>query len=270
MPGRDLGAGVAGFVFAFNPWHVAQAMHHAHVSGIEFLPLFVLFYLLALERKSLAWLAGAAVDAGAERFVLLVLPVLHALFLGLSSVCRCGCGDGQWPRGWPLAAPVLCAGLAALLLSPWLAAMAGAGSASVASIMSAATCSWPTCWRWSPFRPPICWRRYGSGIYAALTGNAWEGTVYLGLANLAFLAWALTAKGQSVRQKRLLHYALGGMIFFAVIAGGEALHVGGHVTPLHLPGVILAKLPLFANVRTPPAPWCSSICSWAWRWRRPA
>ena len=29
------------------------------------------------------------------------------------------------------------------------------------------------------------------------------------------------------------------------------MHVAGHVTPLHLPGVILAKLPFFANVRTP-------------------
>jgi len=46
--GRDAGAVLAGFIFAFNPWHVAQTMHHAHVSGIEFLPLFVLFYLQAL------------------------------------------------------------------------------------------------------------------------------------------------------------------------------------------------------------------------------
>ena len=56
--GRDLGAAVAGFVFAFNPWHVAQVMHHAHVSGIEFLPLFVLFSLRALEQRIGAhWLA---------------------------------------------------------------------------------------------------------------------------------------------------------------------------------------------------------------------
>jgi hypothetical protein len=47
VEGRDLGATVAGFVFAFNPWHVAQVMHHAHVATIEFIPLFVLFYLKA-------------------------------------------------------------------------------------------------------------------------------------------------------------------------------------------------------------------------------
>jgi 4-amino-4-deoxy-L-arabinose transferase-like glycosyltransferase len=27
--GRNAGAVLAGFVFAFNPWHVAQVMHHA-------------------------------------------------------------------------------------------------------------------------------------------------------------------------------------------------------------------------------------------------
>src|SRR5579871_655587 len=40
-----LGAVAGGFVFAFNPWHVAQALHHAHVAGIEFLPCFALCYL---------------------------------------------------------------------------------------------------------------------------------------------------------------------------------------------------------------------------------
>ena len=36
-----------------------------------------------------------------------------------------------------------------------------------------------------------------------------------------------------------------------MIAAGEALHVAGRVTPLHLPGVILSHLPFFANARTP-------------------
>ncbi len=61
--GRDAGAVLAGFIFAFNPWHVAQAMHHAHVSGIEFLPLFVLFYLQAQEQRSTRLLAAACVMA---------------------------------------------------------------------------------------------------------------------------------------------------------------------------------------------------------------
>jgi hypothetical protein len=248
-PGRDFGALVAGFVFAFNPWHVAQAMHHAHVSGIEFLPLFVLFYFLAQERKSPAWLAGAAAMQALSAlsswyffFYTLYFLLFHLVSLRL--------GEGKWPRGRMLAAPALCTGLAVLLLSPWLAAMAAPGSQSsiyypghntfVADLLALVA-----------FPPTHLLAQYGSGIYAAMTSNSWEGAVYLGLANLAFLTWALMRKKDNPSDRKALNYALAGMIFFAVIAGGEALHVGGHVTPLHLPGVILAKLPLFANVRTP-------------------
>jgi hypothetical protein len=245
VAGRDAGAAVAGFIFAFNPWHVAQAMHHAHVSGIEFLPLFVLFYLLALERNSYAWLAGAAVmDALSALscwyffFYIFYFLAFHLLYLRLK--------DGTWPRGWKLIAPALCLMGAALLLSPWLLRMMALGLKSsvyyVGNNMFVADMA-----AFIAFPPTHLLARAGSGIYAALSGNAWEGAVYLGLANLAVLTWALTRKGP----KTLLRYALGGMIFFAVIAGGETLHVAGHVTPLHLPGVILAKLPFFANVRTP-------------------
>ena len=245
VEGRDAGAAVAGFVFAFNPWHVAQVMHHAHVGQTEFLPLFVLFYLLALERRSTRWLAGAAAMQALSAlscwyflFYALYFMAFHLLVQRLR--------DKQWPRGWQLAAPALCmAGCVALLL-PWLAPMLAAGGKSegyyVGSTMFVADVL-----AYVAFPPTHLLASFGSGIYAALTGNAWEGTVYLGLINLAVLAWALTRKAE----KRLLFYALGGMAFFMVIASGEALHVGGHVTPLHLPDVILGKLPFFANVRTP-------------------
>ncbi len=250
VPGRDAGAAVAGFTFAFNPWHVAQAMHHAHVSGIEFLPLFVLFYLKALEQRSWQWLIAAAVmDALSALscwyffFYALYFMAFHLLYLRIH--------ETKWPRGWRLAAPVLITAGAALLLAPWLVPMAASGlQASVYYIGNnmfvadlAALVAFP---------PTHLLARYGSGVYASLTGNAWEGTVYLGLANLGVLAWALTRpKSKQSSGKPLLAYALGGMGFFIVIAAGEALHVAGHVTPLHLPGVILAKLPFAANVRTP-------------------
>ena len=249
VQGRDIGAAIAGFAFAFNPWHVAQAMHHAHVSGIEFLPLFVLFYLWALDRKSLGWLVAAAamqalcaLSSWYFFFYTLYFMVFHLLSLRLR--------EGQWPRGWPLAASALSIGIAVLLLSPWLVAMAAPGSQSsiyypghntfVADLLALVA-----------FPPTHLLAQYGSGIYAAMTSNSWEGAVYLGLANLAFLSWAVTRKKDKTPGKAVLNYALAGMGFFIVLAGGETLHVGGHVTPLHLPGVILAKLPLFANVRTP-------------------
>ncbi len=244
MPGRDFGAVVAGFIFAFNPWHVAQVMHHAHVSGIEFLPLFVLFYLLALKHRSLAWLAGAAAMQAFSALSCWYFFFYALYFMGfhlLASRVR----ESKWPRGWALAVPVLCAGLATFLLSPWVVTMAESGLKASVYYGSNMFVADPLAM--VAFPPTHLLARYGSGVYAALTGNVWEGTVYLGLVNLAFLVWALTRK----TDKKLMHYALGGMVFFAIIAGGEALHFGGRVTPLHLPGVILANLPLFANVRTP-------------------
>ena len=247
-PGRDMGAAIAGFVFAFNPWHVAQVMHHAHVSGIEFLPLFVLFYLQALERKSYSWLAVAvamealsALSCWYYFFYAFYFMAFHLLVLRVRG--------GRWPRGWMLAAPALCTGGATLLLSPWLLPMVTSGLGSLAyygSNMFVADLL-----AFTAFPPTHLLARFGSGIYASLTGNAWEDTVYLGLVNLAVLAWALTRRSSEPGGRALLHYALGGAAFFAIIAGGEALHVGGYVTPLHLPGIILAKLPFFANVRTP-------------------
>jgi len=250
VAGRDAGATVAGFIFAFNPWHVAQVMHHAHVSGIEFLPLFALFYLKALERKNYGWLiAAAAMNALSALscwyffFYAFYFLAFHLLYLRLH--------ERRWPRGWRLMAPALCVGLAALILTPWLLPMVGSGLKNsvyyVGNNMFVADLA-----AFIAFPPTHLLAQYGSGIYAMLTGNAWEGTVYLGLVNLVVLAWALTrSRIEQTTPKTLLYYALGGMIFFAVIAGGEALHVAGHVTPLHLPGVILAKLPFFANVRTP-------------------
>jgi hypothetical protein len=245
VAGRDIGAAVAGFIFAFNPWHVAQVMHHAHVSGIEFLPLFVLFALKALEQRSWKWLIAAAAANALSAlscwyffFYAFYFLAFHLLYLRIH--------ERRWPRGWRLMAPALCVGLAALMLTPWLLPMMGSGLKNtvyyVGNNMFVADLA-----AFIAFPPTHFLARYGSGLYAALTGNAWEGTVYLGLVNLAVLIWALTRKGP----KTLLQYALGGMIFFAIIAGGEALHVASHVTPLHLPGVILAKLPFFANVRTP-------------------
>ena len=79
-------------------------MHHAHVSGIEFLPLFVLFYLKALEQRSWTWLAAAALmDALSTLscwyffFYAVYFLAFHLLYLRIH--------DGKWPRGWALTAP---------------------------------------------------------------------------------------------------------------------------------------------------------------------
>lgn len=242
VAGRNAGAALAGFIFAFSPWHVTQVMHHAHVATIEFLPLFVLFYLRSLEEHDHRFLA-AAIGMMALSALSCWYYLFYALYFMTFELLYLCIRDRKWPRGWMLAAPALCLGGSLLLLAPWLIPMIAAGAPTypganeyVADLLALVA-----------FPPTHLLAQAASGLYAGLTGNPWEATVYLGLANLAALAWAMTRK----TDKRLLHYALSGMFFFTVIAAGETLHVGGHVTWLALPDFVLAKLPFFANVRTP-------------------
>jgi hypothetical protein len=222
-------------------------MHHAHVADIEFLPFFVLCYLLALERRSAIWLAGAvafyalsALSSWYYLFYGFYFLAFHLLYLRVHA--------HRWPRGWQLAAPALCIAGTLILLSPLLAPMAASGlhddvyyigsNMFVADLMA-----------YTAFPPMHLLGGWTRSLYAAFTGNPWEDTVYLGLANLGVLAWALwRCRGA---ERRTLFYAIGGMIFFCVLASGDALHWGGHTLPIHMPGIVLAHLPFFANARTP-------------------
>lgn len=245
VPGRDAASAIAGFIFAFNPWHVAQAMHHAHVSTIEFFPLFVLFYLLALERRSYRLLAAAAFLQAVNAlscwyffFYAFYFTVFHFLAQRVQ--------NGKYPRGWPMAAPILCSGFAALLLTPWLAHMLA--SAPTSSFLYFGTNMFVAdLAALFAFPPTHLLARYGDRVYAALTGNAWEGAVYLGLANLGLLAWALTRKGD----KRLLYYGLAGIGLFLIVAMGDRVHIAGYVTKIQPPGVLLSAIPVLSNIRTP-------------------
>jgi len=86
--------------------------------------------------------------------------------------------------------------------------------------------------------------------YAQLSGNPWESAVYLGLVNIALLIWYRLRTWRA--GDPVLVYALCGMLTFCVFASGETLHAFGHdFTYIHLPDLVLAKLPFVANVRTP-------------------
>ncbi|MEI9989160.1 MAG: hypothetical protein WDM86_03895 [Rhizomicrobium sp.] len=237
---------IGGFVFAFNPSHVAHVMHHAHVSSIEFLPFFALAYLLALERRSYAWLAAAvaffalsALSSWYYLFYCAYFVAFHLLYLRVR--------DHAWPRGWNLIAPALCLAATGLLLAPWLVPMIAAAQPGIYD--TGANTYVADLAAYVAFPPEHVLAGFSRGLYARLTGYPWEATVYLGLVNLAILAWLCWQRG--LRRTSPAFYVIFGMAMFALLASGEALHVGGTVTPLHLLDVALDKLPFFANVRTP-------------------
>jgi len=99
-----VGGLIGGFVFAFNPSHVAHALHHAGVSSIEFLPFFVLAYLLALERRSVVWLGTAVAFYALSALSCWYYLFYCAYFVGFHLLYQ-RVRDHGWPRGWNLAAP---------------------------------------------------------------------------------------------------------------------------------------------------------------------
>jgi hypothetical protein len=244
--GNELAGLVGGFVFAFNPSHVAHTMHHAHVASIEFLPFFVIAYLLAIERRHFGWLACAiafwtlsALSSWYYLFYIGYFVVFHAVYL----MAR----DNAVPKGWRLFAPLASAAGTLVLLAPLLMQMAmehanphiyaGGGNEFVADLAGLVL-----------FPPAHLLSRWTSDLNARLSGNAWEAVVYLGLVNLAVLTFFRIRVGRDAT----FGYALWGMVVFFLIAGGETLHVLGMQIPfLHLPSLLLSKLPFLANVRTP-------------------
>lgn len=243
----EMGGALGAFVFAFNPWHVAQAMHHAHVASVEFLPWFALSYLLARERKSPAWLVCASM-----LFALSALCCWYFLFYGLyflifDALVRIWRArkDARPDWRWIAGAPFACALGTTLLLSPLVLPMLGGGPENaykpggnifVADLLG-----------YVAFPPTHLFA--AEGLYRSFTGNAWEATVYLGMINLALLLYALATARDAARSTLL--YAVGGALFFMAIASGELLHLHGQALPVHMPGIVLSKLPFFANVRTP-------------------
>jgi hypothetical protein len=240
------GALVGGFVFAFNPSHVAQIMHHAHVSSIEFLPFFALAWLLALERRSAVWLAVAVAFYALSALSCWYYLFYGAYFMGFQ-LLYVRVRDHAWPRGWQLAAPALAMLGAVIVLSPLIVPMvlaarpsvyAPGGDIYVADLLS-----------FVAFPPQHLLSGLSQGFYARLPGDAWEATVYLGLVNLALLGWQCRRAG--IGRHSPMFYVLFGMLGFGVLACGESLHVAGISTHVPLPDVALDRLPFFANVRTP-------------------
>jgi hypothetical protein len=85
-------------------------------------------------------------------------------------------------------------------------------------------------------------------VYARVTGNLWEATNYLGIANLVLVAWLFVARAW--RRRPIVPYAVIAAGVFIVLASGARLHLVGHES-LILPEAVMSRLPFFNNIRTP-------------------
>jgi hypothetical protein len=247
LTGSNAGALLGGFVFAFNPSHVQHAMHHLGVSSVEFIPFFIVCYLLALERKSLLWILAAiafyvlsALSCWYYLFYLAYYIAFHVLYLAAR--------DRALPTGPQLFTPVAIIAGALALLAPLLMRMVGAALGGAAVGVDGSDIYVADLISYFAFPSYHALGPLAEGIYARLTGNEWEATAYLGLVNIAALAWLCF--GAPEKNTRLVLYVLCGMVLFCTLAAGDSLHVLG-VSTIPMPNSVLAQLPFFNNVRTP-------------------
>jgi hypothetical protein len=247
LTANTAGALLGGFIFAFNPSHVEHAMHHTHVSSIEFIPFVVLTYLLAIERKSLLFLsltiilyALNALCCWYYLFYIAYFIAFHSLYVAIR--------DRAVPRGWQLLAPVASLAGVIVVLSPLLVPMVLAAMGSTSVYEKGGDIYVADVLAYTAFPQFHLLAQLASGIYRRLSGNEWEATVYLGIVNIAVLVGLCIAAWR--KDARLLSYVLCGMAVFCIFASGDSLHVLGHgIIPM--PDAALSQLPFFSNVRTP-------------------
>jgi hypothetical protein len=245
--GDTFGALVGGAVFAFNPSHVAHVAHHMTVSSIEFIPFFALFFILAVERRSRGFALLStlcfALSALSCWYYLFYCAYFMAFFYAVVAIKQ-----RRFLNVWPLIL-ILCNIVGLLvLLSPLLVPMV-VQAARGANVYAEGTEIYVAdLYGYVAFPPVHYLSAKSEHIYSHLTGPPWEATVYLGLVNIALLAWLI------LRHRRLdrvlIAFVLSGMGVFAVIASGSHLHVLGRST-IPLPDLLLSYLPFFKNVRGP-------------------
>jgi hypothetical protein len=247
LTGSTAGALLGGFVFAFNPSHIAHAMHHSGVSSIEFIPPFALFYLLAVERKSvpslalaIAFYALAALSSWYHLVYLACFILFHLVYTALR--------DRNLPRGWQIFCAAACPSAALAILAPLLVAMTvealtlPAASARISNAYAADLLGFAAFPRFHALA------HLADGLYSHFTGNAWEATAYLGLASVPLLVWACLNRRTAGTPS--LAYALCGTAVFCTLACGSRLHVVG-VDTVPLPGAALTWLPLASVMNAP-------------------
>ncbi len=241
-----------GFVFAFNPWHVAQTMHHAHVSWIGFIPFFALAYLLALERKSWMWLcisilfyALSALSCWYYLFYNAFFILFHAIYLRIREA-------NELPKGLETdSAPLACMAGTAIRAVP---ADRAYGNAVGARPTPRATISIYVAdlFGYVLFPPNHLLGAWTRGVYARLSGNPWESAVYLpGLSQYRIAHLVPAAHMAQRRSGSGLCTMRHDYVLCVRKRRNHSTHSGHDFTYIHLPDIVLAKLPFVANVRTP-------------------
>ncbi len=246
LTGNTLASLVGGFIFAFNPSHFAFSTKCLTVSSLQFIPFFTLFFIKSIKGHSAKHLVLACL------FFLLngLTGWSNLLFAG--SFMAIGYIYLAWRNRKLILAPVLwksalIIGVTLTVFSPWLLAAAGAAvkyhiykagghDAFVADALA--------------FFTPDPYHRFANGgiiwiMNRLFSGNPWEKTAYLGIANLALIFFTFKLN----LNKAAKYYC--GLLAFMILAMGASMHVMGVSTPVRLPYALIQAVPFLSQARAP-------------------
>ncbi len=239
---------VAGFIFAFSPFHHVHFVGNVHIATIQYLPFFVLFFLRSIENNNFKDIIGAAIF-----FVLCALSswyylVYNLLFLSFYTIWY-GFKQKQI-LPWKVIVPtsIIC-GITIAILSPLIYAMAVEASNHPKAYNIGHRKSIVDLSAFFVFYPfhGLNWIAESAGL--DIRGNITTKTAYLGLVNLTILAWYW--RHREAKHKQTLSLAAWGTLFFMLWGFGTWLHILGTRLPIPMPHLISQHIPLIANLRIP-------------------
>jgi hypothetical protein len=240
-----LGAVLAGLAFAFCPYRLARLAGHYDLLATEWLPLYTLVFLKALQEEKLKakLVVGAALLAAACGYTTVTYLVFLALLSGLYVV-------------WEI------------FRRPRLAARFVARSASIALVTGALLL--PLLFQ--AYQDLASWRyptypgsdRYGADLAAyvvpgpkhnllgdsmgrSFDPNLTEAVIFPGYLLLIALVVALGSR--QIRRSYTFWIVTAGVFF--VLSLGSILKIGGWETGVPLPFALFQKLPLLGHLRAP-------------------
>ncbi len=246
LTGSFWAALLGGFIFAFNPSHYAHSLHHLNVASIQFLPFFVLFYIKAVRTgmfrntilAAFFLFLCAMCDWNYLIFCLIFMAVSY-LFISIQRQ--------KLILPDRLRTSAIVFGIGVLPVIPWLAQMSLVGLNSpeanpighnifVADLLA--------------FIVPHSYHLLSDAGFIenfnrAITGNAWESAVYLGVGNIALAAYAVFAR------TRRVYILLASVITFSILGMGSYLHFAGVELPIALPYRLFEMIPLLQHARNP-------------------
>jgi hypothetical protein len=247
----ELAAAVAGLVYGFSPYMMAQSLRHPHVTLAMFPPLaLILLHGLLVRQRRHPALVGALLGTAAAVQLLTGEEILAgtALMAGIGLVLLVALHR----REVAARAPRALAGLAVALVS--FAALAAGplafqflGPQRVSGVLQP-----PNVYvndLLSFVVPPSPLALSGGATVAltnAFTGNVSENDAYLGVLLLPLLVFA-AVRGWN---RPLVRWSALFAIAAALLSLGPQLHVAGRLLPVPLPWALLQRLPLMESAVT--------------------